>query len=123
MWAWPWLNVSVGHHKSMASESTFFRWVRLLPVVACLWLLIADFLLLQFWPAIPESKTQWALFIAFGPPLYLLGEFISEKLFSSKRGYGIAPPGFSFTRVFLAFPVALVFLAAVWGTVWLLTQR
>jgi len=92
-----------------------------LPVLACVWLLIAGFLLLQLWPAIPESKAQWALFIAFGPPLYLLGEFISEKFFSSKRGYGIAPPGFSFKRVFVALPISLLFLAAVWGVVWLFT--
>ncbi|MGQ0697609.1 MAG: hypothetical protein ACT4PZ_05135 [Panacagrimonas sp.] len=76
-----------------------------------------------FWPAIPHSKTQWALFIAVGPPLYLFGEFTSEKFFSSKRGYGIAPSGFSFKRIFLALPVALVFLAVGWGAVWLLTKE
>ena len=107
----------------MHSESAFWRWVRFLPVLAFAWLFVAGLLLLEFWPAIPQSKTQWALFIAFGPPLYILGEALSEKLYSKRRGYGIAPPGFSFKRVFVALATTLVVIAFMWGVSWLLTKR
>jgi len=105
----------------MEPESTFWRWFRLLPVLAVAWLVVAGLLLLQFWPAIPQSKNQWALFVAFGPPLYLLGEVISEKVFSKRRGYGIAPAGFSFKRVLVGVPVALAVIALFVGVLWLFT--
>jgi hypothetical protein len=37
-------------------------------------LLIAGVLLVEFWPAVPRSKLQWAFLVGLGPPLYLLGE-------------------------------------------------
>lgn len=106
----------------MASEHAPFRWFRLLLVFACGWLFVAALLLVLFWPSIPQTKIQWALFIAFGPPLYFLAEFVAEKIFPAKRGSRIAPEGFSFKRVLVALPVALVFLAAVSGLAWLLTR-
>lgn len=121
--AWPRLNAGVGQHKSMHSESTIWRWVRLLPVVAFVWLLASGLLLLQFWPVIPQSKTQWVLFIAFGPPLWVLGEAVSEWLFSKRRGYSISPSRFSYRRILFGLVVALVVVALVGGASSLLSAR
>lgn len=107
----------------MHSESTIWRWVRLLPVVAFVWLLASGLLLLQFWPVIPQSKTQWVLFIAFGPPLWVLGEAVSEWLFSKRRGYSISPSRFSYRRILFGLVVALVVVALVGGASSLLSAR
>ena len=84
-------------------------------MLAFAWVFVAGLLLLQFWPAIPQSKAQWALFIAFGPPLYVLAEALSDKLYSKRRGYGIVPPRFSIKRGFVALAATLAVIALVWG--------
>jgi hypothetical protein len=106
----------------MASERAFSKWFWLSLVFACGWLFVAALLLVQFWPSIPQTKVQRALFMAFGPPLYFLAEFVAEKVFPAEHGSRIAPEGFSFKRVLVALPVALVFLAVVSGLAWLLTR-
>lgn len=106
----------------MEPERTFWHWVRFLPVLAVAWLAIAGLLLLEFWPSIPQSKSQWALFLAFGPPFYLLGEAVSERVFSRRRGSGIAPAGFSLKRVLVGVPIALAVIALLVGAVWLLIK-
>jgi len=93
--------------------------MRALMGLAVGWLVLAGLLLLELWPAMPESRREWALFIVFGPPVYLFGEYISEKFFSPKVGYGIAPPGFSFKRVLVALFFVLVLLAAGAAALWL----
>ncbi|MDO9452714.1 MAG: hypothetical protein Q7J29_07615 [Stagnimonas sp.] len=106
----------------MASERAFSKWFRLSLVFACGWLFVAALLLVQFWPSIPQTKAQWALFVAFGPPFYFLAEFVAEKIFPAKHGSRITPEGFSFKRVLVALPLALVFLVVVFGLAWLLTR-
>ena len=106
----------------MASQSTSLQWLRRSAIFVCGWLFVAALLLVQFWPSIPQSKTQWALFIAFGPPLYFLAEFIMGKFVSPQLGSRIAPERFSFTRVLAGLLVALAILAAIWGSVWLLAR-
>ncbi len=107
----------------MHSENTFWRWVRLLPVLAFAWLFVAGLLLLQFWPVIPQSKIQWVLFIALGPPLWVLCEAASEWLFSKRLGYSISLSGFSYRRILFGLIVALVIIALVAGASLLLSGR
>lgn len=107
----------------MVSERTFIRWFRLSLVFACGWLFVAALLLVQFWPSIPQTKTQWALFIAFAPPSYFLVEFVVEKILPAEHGSHIAPEGFSFKRVFVALSVVFAFLAVVLGVTWLLARQ
>lgn len=57
----------------------------MLAIGAAIWLLIAGVILLNFWPHMPRSTAQWALFIAFGPPLYVLAEGFFEWVFSGTR--------------------------------------
>lgn len=54
--------------------------------VAVLWLVVAGILALEFWPAVPQSASGWVAFILFGPPLYALGEAVSEAIRSSRVG-------------------------------------
>lgn len=57
---------------------------------AVAWLVVAGVLALQFWPAVPNTATGWVAFIAFGPPLYVLGEAVSEWLWSTRAGRAVS---------------------------------
>ncbi|HEY0371703.1 MAG TPA: hypothetical protein VGD79_06855 [Thermoanaerobaculia bacterium] len=35
---------------------------------------------LWFLPPVPQSKSGWIVFLLFAPPLYLLGEWLAERL-------------------------------------------
>src|SRR3546814_2663224 len=63
---------------SMRRTETVVFGLRTLLVVALVWLLVAGLLTLQLWPDLPEATLQWVLFIALGPPVYLLGERSEE---------------------------------------------
>ena len=56
--------------------------VRGLVALAVVWLLVAGFAALEFWPAWPSSWRGWIAFFIVMPPLYLLGEMLSELLWS-----------------------------------------
>jgi len=90
------------------------RGVRLLLVLALFWLGLAAFLAFQFWPRVPHSVLQWVLFIALGPPLYLLGEAFFEWLFSRKHGHAISPHRFSVKRILFALLVLVSLCALSW---------
>ena len=81
---------------------------------ALAWLFVAGLLAVEFLPDLPHSKSQWLLFIAFGPPLYVLGEAFFDWMFSTKHGQAISPRGFSVARVLIALPVVLVLIALSW---------
>ncbi len=88
--------------------------IRTLPVVAVLWLAVAAFLAVQFWPEVPHSTLKWVLFIVFAPPLYVLGEEFFGWLLSAKHGATISPRHFSGKRILIALPVVLAVFALSW---------
>jgi hypothetical protein len=90
--------------------------------LAIAWLLVAAFLVFQFWPDLPKSYLQWLLLVVFGPPLYVLGEAFFGWLFSLRHGQSISPRPFSPIRILVALPVVLAFLALSWWLSWLLTR-
>lgn len=96
--------------------------VRALLIAALVWPLVAGFLTLQFWPNLPQSELQWALLIAFGPPIYVLGEAFFGWLFSQRHGQSISSNSFSFKRILIALPVVLAFVGLSWWLSWLLTH-
>lgn len=91
-----------------------------LSVLALTWLFVAALLTVQLWPDLPHSKLKWFLLIAFGPPLYILGESFFGWLFSSGHGSDISRRKFSLVRVLLAFPIMLALFALSWWVSWLL---
>jgi hypothetical protein len=93
--------------------TTFIRAGTLLVGAVC-WLLLVGLILLQFWPNLPRSTTQWALVIVFGPPLYLLGELVFGWLFSDRHSRAISQSTFSFLRILVALPVLLVLVGLCW---------
>jgi len=88
--------------------------IHTLLVVALIWLVVAALIVLQFWPELPRTTLQWVLLVAFGPPLYVIGEAFFGSLFSQARGHSISPRKFSFKRILFAIPVVLVFFAISW---------
>ena len=88
--------------------------IRTLLVVAILWLAVATFLAVQFWPEVPHSALKWVLFIVFAPPLYVLGEAFFGWLLSAKHGAAISPKRFSGKRILIALPVVLAVFALSW---------
>jgi len=82
------------------------------------WLFVAVLLALQFWPHLPESKAGWVAFIAFGPPLYVLGESAAEWLWSSRIGRALSRPSPTMQAVFVVLSL-VVGGAFAWGLWWL----
>lgn len=95
---------------SVRRTETVVFGLRTLLVVALVWLLVAGLLMLQLWPDLPESTLQWVLFIALGPPVYLLGESFFAWLLSRRHGQFISPHGFSFKRILVELAVLLSFI-------------
>ena len=89
-------------------------WLRRLPALAAVWLVIAGFLAVEFWSEMPRSWSRWFLLLAFGPPLYVLGEAFFGWLFSAAHGRAISQKRFSVTRVAVALPAAIAAFALYW---------
>lgn len=87
------------------------RW--LVPV-ALVWLVVCGLLLVQLWPDLPRTQAQWALLLAVGPSLYLLGEAGSAWLQAMAQQWDGAGKGFSWLRIVCALPVALAWFALCW---------
>ena len=66
---------------------------------AVAWLIVAGVLALQFWPAVPNTAAGWVAFIAFGPPLYVLGEGVFEWLWSTRAGRAVSEHPSSSLRI------------------------
>jgi hypothetical protein len=96
------------------SDGSGKKFVRLLLPLAALWLFLAGLLLLSIWPEVPRSKMQWVLFIALGPPIYVLGEGLFGWLFSPAHGRAISKKAFSLARIAIALLVALGVFAIGW---------
>jgi len=77
--------------------------------VAVFWLVVAGILAVQFWPSVPHATKGWVAFIAFGPPIYLLGEAFSEWLWSTRPARALAAHPSSGFRIL----VGVVFGATV----------
>src|SRR5438552_10159229 len=87
---------------------------RLVLAGAAGWLFVVGIVLLQLWPRVPQSFGGWVLFVALGPPAYLLAEAFAGWLFSERHGMVISRARFSLLRVIFGLLVSLVFLAAYW---------
>jgi len=85
---------------------------------AIAWLFVAGLLALQFWPHLPESKAGWVAFIAFGPPLYILGEAAGEWFWSSRFGHALSRPSPTMQRFFVVLSL-VIGGAFAWGLWWL----
>jgi hypothetical protein len=83
--------------------------------VAVLWLFLAGLMLLEVWPGVPSSWAGRLLFLIFAAPLYVLCEFASEWLWSTRPGRSIAehPSRAARIAVGVALGVAAVALLAV----------
>jgi hypothetical protein len=93
-----------------------------LVLAALAWLFIAGLLMVEFLPNLPRTKSQWLLFISFGPPLYVLGDAFVGWLFSTQHGQVISPRGFSVARVLIVLPVVLVLIALGWLLSWIFAK-
>ncbi|WP_440113496.1 hypothetical protein [Acidovorax sp. BL-A-41-H1] len=89
-------------------------WARWLVPIALAWLVVCGLLLVQLWPDLPRSRARWALLLAVGPPLYLLGEAGSAWLQAMAQRRAGMDKGFSWLRIVCALPVALVWFALCW---------
>ena len=69
-------------------------------VVAGIWLLVAAFAALEFGPLVPRSRVGLIGLLVFGPPLYLLGEFFSTWLWSTKTARAISEHPSRTARIF-----------------------
>ncbi len=99
----------------MSGERTpVAAWPRWLVPAALVWLLLCGLLLAQLWPDLPRTEAQWALLLAVGPPLYLLGEAGSAWLQAMVQQRADMGKGLSWVRIVCALPVALVWLALCW---------
>lgn len=66
--------------------------------------------ILQFVPNLPSTVLGWISLLVLGPPLYLLGEWFFEKIFSTERGRRMSDKRFSVKRISFALIIMLPFL-------------
>lgn len=95
-------------------RKSFTAWPRWLVLVGLIWLVVGGILVAQQWPDLPRTKAQWALLLAVGPPLYLLGEAGSAWLQRWAQRHADLGKGFSWVRIVSALPIALAWLALCW---------
>jgi hypothetical protein len=69
--------------------------------------------ILQFLPNLPLTVLGWIFLLVLGPPLYLLGEWFFEKVFSPERGRRMSDKRFSVKRISFALIIILPFLFAI----------
>ena len=106
----------------MSQEKTGRKWYQGLPLAVLAWLFILGLLILEFGPDLPKSKSRWLLFIAVGPPLYILGSAFFDWLLSRQHGDAVSPRQFSAARVLIALPIVLLLVALCWVLSWMLTK-
>lgn len=68
---------------------------------------------LQFLPNLPSTVLGWIFLLVLGPPLYLLGEWVFEKVFSPERGRRMSDKRFSIKRISFALIIVVPFLFAI----------
>ena len=78
-----------------------------------IWLFLAGFALLTLWPSIPSSRGGWLLLVVIGPPLYVAGEFLAERGWSSKFGQTISEHPSRTFRIVAGVIVGSVLLLAI----------
>ena len=94
--------------------SAIVKFSRAALAVAVFWLVIAGILALQFWPSVPHTAKGWVAFIAFSPPLYMLGEAFSEWLWSTRPARALAAHPSSGLRIFVGVVIgATVFVGGI----------
>lgn len=96
--------------------------LRLSMVIAAFWIMLAGFVLIEFLPNIPRTILQWSLFVAFGPPLFVLAGELFGWIFSVRHGYAISDAKFSILRILIALPFAIAWLLCCWRLSWLISK-
>jgi hypothetical protein len=93
------------------------RWLRVLGIYALLSGLLAGLMLLQAFPARPETPLDWILLFVLALPLTLAGEWAGDKLLNNKFGRYIdaktKEQRISFVRIIFALGVYVGAIAAV----------
>lgn len=104
------LTRSVRRHFVMPKGSRLFRSIA---GIALIWLLLAGMALLTAWPSMPSSRAGWLLVLVIGPPLYLAGELLAERIWSSKPARAISEHPSRTFRMVTRVLVGVVFLVFV----------
>ena len=85
--------------------------------IAVGWALLAGICLVETWPKWPETKGQWAILVVVGPPLYILFEWLGEKILMPTNRPVQNSSAVSFRRILvLLFRLAVLF-AVFWGVI------
>ena len=90
---------------------------------ALIWMLIAGLAAFALWPSLPSSWSGWAVLIVLGPPLYLAGEFISERMWSTKIGRSISEHPSRVFRIAAGVLIGSVILLIIGVTMHLITTK
>lgn len=94
--------------------SAIVKFGRAALAVAVFWLVIAGILALQFWPLVPHTAKGWVAFVAFGPPLYMLGEAFSGWLWSTRPARVLASHPSSGLRIIIGVVIgAAIFVGGI----------
>ncbi len=70
--------------------------------------------ILQFVPSPPFTVLGWIFLLVLGPPLYLLGEWVFQKIFSTERGRRMSDKRFSVKRISFALIIMVPFLLVIY---------
>ena len=84
--------------------------MKVLISVAAGWLVITALAALSLWPHIPHTAIGWAFLVIAGPPLYVLGEVVSEWAWSSRTGHSTSEHPSSVFRLLVLGALFVLFL-------------
>lgn len=78
-----------------------------------IWMFMAILAGLTLWPAVPSSWPGWLLLVVFGPPLYILGELVADRFWSTKAARFVSEHPSRCVRITVGVAFGLVLLAVV----------
>jgi hypothetical protein len=68
------------------TTSTARTTLRTIAGATLVWSVLCAVILMPIWSLMSKTRLTWALFVAFAPPLYALGQYVAGSLTSGRAG-------------------------------------
>jgi hypothetical protein len=72
------------------TTSTARTTLRTIAGATLVWSVLCAVILIPIWTLMSKTRLQWALFVAFAPPLYAFAQYVAGSLTSGRGGQALA---------------------------------
>jgi hypothetical protein len=80
---------------------------------ALLWLFVVGIAAFALWPSLPSSWSGWIALVILGPPLYLAGEFVADRVWPTKVGRRLSEHPSRTFRIVAGVVIGFILLLAI----------